>query len=45
MFGLSEQQSNHNILDQLPKFWYCVNIVGISTGALTKYKHKEVFDE
>ena len=34
-----------NIFDQIPQYWYCDNIVGMTNGAFTKYLYNEIFDK
>ena len=41
-----EKIKYHDILDQIPRYRYCDDIVGLTIGALTKYYlHNEIFDK
>ena len=34
-----------DIFDQIPRYRYCGDIVGLTIGAFTKYAHNEIFDK
>ena len=45
MLELCDKIKNHNISNQILKYWYCDNIVGMTIGTFTIYEHNEIFDK